>query len=151
MEKPSFIIPANGHFIALERVPDDMFRKYLLGDGFAIELSDGEIIAPISGRVTAIFPGGHALGLRGDQGVDILIHIGLNAIRLRNDPFEIFVKVGDRVEQGQRLIKADLEKFKTGDVLPIMPVIFTNQAMFKMDCVDVDVSMGQADCIHLIE
>ena len=83
--------------MSLEHVPDDMFSKYLLGDGFAIELHSGEVIAPFKGRITAIFPGGHALGLRGDQGVDILIHIGLNAIRLRNDPFEIHVIIGDEV------------------------------------------------------
>lgn len=151
MQETSFIIPAKGHLIPLERVPDDMFSKYLLGDGFAIELYDGAIVAPFNGKITAIFPGGHALGLRGEQGVDILIHIGLNAVRLRNDPFEIFVQVGDVVKQGQLLIKADLAKFKDGDVLPIMPVIFTNQAMFKMDCMDVDVSLGQSDCVHLLE
>ena len=137
--------------MSLEHVPDDMFSKYLLGDGFAIELHSGEVIAPFKGRITAIFPGGHALGLRGDQGVDILIHIGLNAIRLRNDPFEIHVIIGDEVEQGQLLVRADLDKFREGNVLPIMPVIFTNQAMFKMDCVDVDVDLGQSDCVHILE
>jgi glucose-specific phosphotransferase system IIA component len=151
MQKPSFMMPAKGHLISLEHVPDDMFSKYLLGDGFAIELSTGEIVAPFDGRVTAVFPGGHALGIRGKQGVDILIHIGLNAIRLQNDPFEVYVNIGDEVAQGQLLVKANLQKFKEGNVLPIMPVIFTNQAMFKLDCVDVDVEMGQSDCVHILE
>lgn len=151
MQKPSFMMPAKGHLISLEHVPDDMFSKYLLGDGFAIELSTGEIVAPFDGRITAVFPGGHALGIRGKQGVDILIHIGLNAIRLQNDPFEVYVSIGDEVEQGQLLVKANLQKFKEGNVLPIMPVIFTNQAMFKLDCVDVDVEMGQSDCVHILE
>lgn len=145
------MMPAKGHLISLEHVPDDMFSKYLLGDGFAIELSTGEIVAPFDGRITAVFPGGHALGIRGKQGVDILIHIGLNAIRLQNDPFEVYVSIGDEVEQGQLLVKANLQKFKEGNVLPIMPVIFTNQAMFKLDCVDVDVEMGQSDCVHILE
>lgn len=137
--------------MSLEHVPDDMFSKYLLGDGFAIDLYAGEVIAPFSGTITAIFPGGHALGLRGDQGVDILIHIGLNAIRLRNEPFEIHINMGDVVEQGQLLVRADLDKFRSGNVLPIMPVIFTNQAMFKLDCLDVDVELGQRDCVHILE
>lgn len=151
MRNPSFIMPSKGHLISLERVPDEMFSKYLLGEGFAIELKSGEVVAPMRGRITAIFPGGHALGLRGDNGVDILIHIGLNAVRLHNDPFEIHVKSGDVVEQGQLLVKADLVKFKEGNVLPIMPVVFTNQAMFKMDCKDVDVELGQSDCVHILE
>lgn len=137
--------------MSLEHVPDDMFSKYLLGDGFAIDLYSGEVVAPFKGKITAIFPGGHALGLRGDQGVDILIHIGLNAVRLRNEPFEIAVQIGEVVEQGQFLVKADLEKFREGNVLPIMPVIFTNQAMFKMTCLDVDVALGQSDCVHILE
>lgn len=137
--------------MSLEHVPDDMFSKYLLGDGFAIDLYSGEVVAPFKGKITAIFPGGHALGLRGDQGVDILIHIGLNAVRLRNEPFEIAVQIGEVVEQGQLLVKADLEKFREGNVLPIMPVIFTNQAMFNMTCLDVDVALGQSDCVHILE
>ena len=89
--KQKFIIPAHGRILNLDQVPDDLFRQRQMGDGFAIELFEGDIIAPMDGVVSALFPTGHALGLTLNETIGILIHIGINTIQLKNHPIEVFV------------------------------------------------------------
>ena len=81
-----FIIPAHSRILTLEQVPDEMFKQRLLGDGFALELLDGEIIAPMDGVVSALFPTGHAIGLLLEDDIEILMHIGIDTIKLKNKP-----------------------------------------------------------------
>lgn len=92
-----FVSPAKGKIIALEEVPDKTFSQKLLGDGFAIDITDGKIIAPISGKLETVFPSGHAFGIKGANG-EVLLHIGIDTVSLNGEGFDVKVKQGDFVE-----------------------------------------------------
>lgn len=81
----------------------------MMGDGFAVEPTSGEIYAPVSGTITSIFPSKHALGLITDSGLEVLIHVGLDTVDLNGKPFDVQVSQGQKVKAGDLLIKADLE------------------------------------------
>lgn len=107
-----------GEIVPLAQVEDDVFSTELMGKGIAIEPSEGEFFAPISGEVTTLFPSGHAIGITDDKGNEVLIHIGIDTVRLDGAGFELQVQQGDQVTKGQLLVKVDLdylheEGFKT--------------------------------------
>ena len=87
--------PAEGEIITLEQVQDPVFSSKLLGDGFAIKLKDGRIFSPINGKVVSIFPTKHALGLLDENGLEVLIHIGIDTVSLNGKGFAIFVTEGE--------------------------------------------------------
>ena len=105
IKKAEFVSPATGKIIPVDQVEDETFASKILGDGFAVELTDGEVIAPFDGEVTAAFPTGHAYGLKREDGLECLIHIGLDTVELNGSGFDVKVKQGDQVKQGQVLVK----------------------------------------------
>jgi glucose PTS system EIICBA or EIICB component len=149
--KQKFIIPAHARVLDLDEVPDDMFKQRLMGDGFALELIEGEIVAPMDGVVSALFPTGHAIGLMFNNSVSILIHIGIDTIKLKNQPIEVFVKQNESVKQGQLLVRVDLKKFKEGHVPAIVPIIFTGNTMFTVKRGVNEVQVGEEDIIELYD
>lgn len=146
-----FIIPAHSKILTLEQVPDEMFKQRLLGDGFALELLDGEIIAPMDGVVSALFPTGHAIGLLLEDDIEILMHIGIDTIKLKNKPIEVFVQLNDSVKQGQTLVKVDLNKFKEGNVPAIMPIVFTRNTIFTVKRNVGEVQLGAEDVVQILD
>lgn len=110
IKKAEFVSPATGKIIPVDQVEDETFASKILGDGFAVELTDGEVIAPFDGEVTAAFPTGHAYGLKREDGLECLIHIGLDTVELNGSGFDVKVKQGDQVKQGQVLVKVDLDQ-----------------------------------------
>jgi PTS system D-glucosamine-specific IIC component len=146
-----FIIPAHAKIIDLDQVPDEMFKQRLMGDGFALELLDGEIVAPMDGVITALFPTGHAIGLLLDGNIEILIHIGIDTIKLKNKPIDIFVSVNERVKQGQLLVRVDLNKFKEGNIPPIVPIVFTRNTLFSVKRNVNEVQCGEENIIETFE
>ena len=146
-----FIIPAHGRMLNLNQVPDDMFKQRLLGDGFALELLSGELVAPMDGVITALFPTGHAIGLLLNDSIEILIHIGIDTIKLKNKPIEILIELNQKVKQGQLLVKVDLDKFKEGNVLPIVPIIFTRNTLFSVKRNINEVQCGEENIIEVFE
>lgn len=122
--------PVAGQLVALEQVPDNTFAKKVLGDGCAIIPSEGNIYAPFDGEVLTIFPTKHALGLRSDTGVELLIHVGLETVNLKGEPFEVMVQDHARIKRGQLLLKADLEAIKAHGCEIITPVVITNTTEF---------------------
>ncbi len=146
-----FIIPAHSRILTLEQVPDEMFKQRLLGDGFALELLDGEIIAPMDGVVSALFPTGHAIGLLLEDDIEILMHIGIDTIKLKNKPIEVFVQLNDSVKQGQTLVKVDLNKFKEGNVPAIMPIVFTRNTIFTVKRNAGEVQLGAEDVVQILD
>jgi len=149
--KQKFIIPAHSRIIDLDQVPDEMFKQRLMGDGFALNLISGEIIAPMDGVITALFPTGHAIGMMLDGNIEILIHIGIDTIKLKNYPIEIFVSVNERVKQGQLLVRVDLIKFKDGNIPPIVPIIFTRNTFFSIKRGVNEVKCGEENIIEIYE
>ncbi|MGP4107523.1 PTS system trehalose-specific EIIBC component [Virgibacillus sp. L01] len=118
--------PLSGQVKKLEDVPDPTFSEKMMGDGLAIDPSDGKVVAPLDGEVVQIFPTKHAVGIRGNSGVEVLIHIGLDTVSLDGEGFEAHVKQGDQVKIGDPLITFDVEYIRGNASDVITPVIITN-------------------------
>lgn len=129
-EKQVIASPAKGQVVSLSEVPDPMFAGEVLGKGFAVRLEADEIYAPVSGRVASIFPTKHAIGLISDDGIEVLIHIGLDTVKLEGRYFEVFVQEGQEVSRGDLLVTCDREKIRQEGYETITPVIITNTASF---------------------
>lgn len=132
-EEKDFICPMAGNLIPLSKVDDQVFSQGLMGDGFAVELKKGEIIAPFSGEVVMTFPTKHAYGLKRDDGLEVLIHIGMDTVQLNGNGFESFVNQGDQITQGQTIAKVDLEYVISQKKSVISPVIFTSGEHIEFD------------------
>lgn len=125
-KEKDFICPMAGNLIPLSKVEDQVFSQGLMGDGFAVELKNGEIIAPFSGEVIMTFPTKHAYGLKRDDGLEVLIHIGMDTVHLNGKGFESFVNQGDFIKQGQTIAKVDLEYVLSQKKSVVSPVVFTS-------------------------
>lgn len=125
-KKEAFVAPMSGKLMKIEDVEDQVFASKAMGDGFAIELSDSLVVAPISGEIVMTFPTKHAYGLKTAEGIEILIHLGMDTVELNGEGFESFVAVGDQVEQGDKLAQVDLDYVKKQGKSLVSPVIFTS-------------------------
>lgn len=121
----------NGKKKFLEDVNDEAFSQKMMGDGIAIIPADSKILAPASGEITMIFPTHHAFGMRTNEGIEILIHIGIDTVEMNGDGFESFVKVNEHVEAGELLVKIDLEKIKEGGYESDIMMIITNTSQYQ--------------------
>lgn len=119
-----FVVPVSGTIVDLEQVNDPVFSQKLMGDGFAIEPTNGEIYAPVSGEVISLFP--HAAGIKTDDGMEILVHFGIDTVKLNGEGFTSHINQGDRVNAGDLIISVDVDAVK--DQVPAIttPIIFTN-------------------------
>lgn len=123
--------PLTGEIVALADVPDEVFASGVLGKGIAVNPSEGKIFAPADAEVTTLFPTGHAIGLKTSNGAELLIHIGMDTVKMNGDGFKTHVAQGDTVKQGQLLIEFDIKKIKAAGYPIITPVIVTNSADYK--------------------
>lgn len=121
-----FALPVTGEIVPLTEVPDQAFSTGMMGPGFGIKIEDGEIKSPIDGKVMMIFPSKHAIGLVSDSGLEVLIHIGLDTVKLDGQGFETLVAVDQLVQRGDALIKVDLPYVSANAPSTITPVILTN-------------------------
>lgn len=119
-------IPVSGKLINLEEVPDDVFSMRLIGDGFAIDPTDGCLRSPVKGKVTSLIKTSHAITITTKVGMEVFMHIGIDTIRLNGDGFIRFVNVGDEVNIGDKLIDFPLESIKRNSLSAIIPIIFKN-------------------------
>ncbi|MCC8126475.1 MAG: PTS glucose transporter subunit IIA [Clostridiales bacterium] len=124
-KKEELICPMTGSLLSIEQVPDPVFADKVMGDGFAVDIEAGDIIAPISGIVTAAFPTGHAFGITNAEGMEVLIHIGIDTVTLNGHGFQVFVKQGDSVKQGKLLARVDTDYVEAQGLSLISPVVFT--------------------------
>ncbi|MGG4000434.1 PTS sugar transporter subunit IIA [Anoxybacillus kestanbolensis] len=120
------VSPLTGNVRSLENVPDPVFAQKMMGDGFAIEPTDGVVVSPIHGEVVQVFPTKHAVGLRSDQGLEILIHVGIDTVHMHGEGFEAYVKAGDRVKAGDLLLSFDLTLVQQKAKSSLTPVVITN-------------------------
>ena len=130
--------PGTGHIIPLSEVPDKVFSEKMMGDGIGFVPEKGEIIAPFDGTVKTIFPTKHAIGLESDTGIEVLIHIGIDTVKLNGEGFESLVDVNEPVTQGQPLMKINLAYLKEHAPSVVTPVIITNQGDKTLTFDDVD-------------
>ena len=122
---------ADGQVIALEQVKDPVFAQKMMGDGFAVEPANGNIVSPVSGTVSSIFPTKHALGLVTEAGLEVLVHIGLDTVSLEGKPFTVHVAEGQKVVAGDLLVTTDLDAIRAADRETSTVVVFTNAEAIK--------------------
>lgn len=122
--------PLIGNVVPLDQVPDQVFASGAMGKGIAIDPTDGVIVAPAKATVNLVFPTAHAIGLTTENGVELLIHIGMDTVSLAGKGFKTYVEAGDVVEAGQKLIEFDLATIRDAKLPVITPVIVTNTADF---------------------
>ena len=125
-ESVDLVAVANGEVIAIEAVADPVFSGKMMGDGFAVEPTDGTIVSPVNGTIKSVFPTKHAIGIETKDGVEVLVHMGIDTVSLEGKPFSVKVKEGDQVQAGQVLAQVDLEALQQADKKATMIVVFTN-------------------------
>ncbi len=122
---------ADGEVISLEQVKDPVFSQKMMGDGFAVEPANGNIVSPVSGTVSSIFPTKHALGLVTEAGLEVLVHIGLDTVSLEGKPFTVHVAEGQKVAAGDLLVTADLDAIRAAGRETSTIVVFTSGDVIK--------------------
>ena len=115
-----------GQAIPMSEVPDGTFAAEVLGKGMAVIPESGKVVSPVNGTVATVFDTKHAIGLLSDDGVEILIHVGINTVEMNGEPFTVHVSDGDTIKAGQLLLTADLEKIKAAGYNTTTPMIVTN-------------------------
>ncbi len=121
------LAPISGRAVPLAEVPDEVFAEGMAGQGCAVvPETSGEAVAPVDGLLVKLFEGGHAFGIAADNGVEMIVHLGLDTIELRGKGFERIAIEGDRVQAGQPIVRFDLEEIRAGNYDPVTPVLVTN-------------------------
>lgn len=121
-----FLSPMEGKIIDLSEVPDEVFSQKLMGDGFAIEPTFGEVVSPVDGTVTTLFPTKHAVGITSNEGLELLIHFGVDTVNLKGEGIEALVEQGAAIKAGEPILRMNLDEIKAKVPSIITPVIFTN-------------------------
>jgi len=133
------LTPIVGKVIDLSDVPDQVFSEKMVGDGFAIIPSEGKVYAPVSGKVVQIFPTKHAIGIESEDGIEILIHFGIDTVELKGEGFEAFITAGDTIKKGDLLLNVDLDVVSKHGKSTVTPVVFTNKSNYT----SFDVKLGE--------
>lgn len=120
------VMPVNGELMDISNVPDPVFSERMTGDGFAVLPHDGVICSPVYGKVFNVFPSKHAIGIMSDGGKEVLVHIGVNTVKLKGQGFNVLVKEGDLVAAGQPILEVDLDYVKEHAPSIISPIVFSN-------------------------
>lgn len=130
IDKELVVSPLSGTLQPLDTLPDEAFASGAMGKGIVIEPSSGILTSPVNGTVTTVFPTGHAIGITSDSGAELLIHVGVNTVKLKGQHFTKKVKEGDKVVKGQLLLEFDLEAIRAAGFVTATPVIVTNSAQY---------------------
>ncbi|WP_165211109.1 beta-glucoside-specific PTS transporter subunit IIABC [Streptococcus tangpeifui] len=123
--------PMIGSVVRLSEVPDEVFASGAMGQGLAINPTDGTVVAPAAGEITLVFPTGHAVGLKTEHGAEILIHIGMDTVSLAGKGFKSFVKPGDKVRAGNQLLEFNLSEIREAKLSVISPIVITNASEYQ--------------------
>ena len=139
----SIASPVKGKVVKLEEVPDPVFAEKMVGDGFAVEPENGEVFAPVSGEVTLQPEGYHAIGIKTQEGLEVLVHFGLETVELKGEGFTPHVKVGDMVKKGDKVLSVDIEKIKDKVPSIITPCIVANLEENILSEINFDAKCGE--------
>ena len=144
-EKEKFVIysPLNGKVINIKEVKDPAFNEEILGKGVAVIPSVGMLYAPCDGKVSNLIDTSHAIGLTSDFGAELLMHIGFDTVKLKGKYFKTYVKEGDKVKKGEKLIEFDIEKIKNDGFDITTPVVICNYDKFNsLSCNLNEITVG---------
>lgn len=139
----SIASPVKGKVVKLEEVPDPVFAEKMVGDGFAVEPENGEVFAPVSGEVTLQPEGYHAIGIKTQEGLEVLVHFGLETVELKGEGFTPHVKVGDMVKKGDKVLSVDIDKMKDKVPSIITPCIVANLEENILSEINFDAKCGE--------
>ncbi len=139
------VSPIKGNILQLSDVADEAFSSGALGNGLAIEPTEGKVYAPCDGEITALFPTGHAVGLLSTQGCEVLIHIGMDTVKLDGKGFTTKVEAGDKVKAGDLLIEFDINIIKEAELSTITPVIVPNSDDYEEIIITEEKSVNIGD------
>ncbi|MEK3889522.1 PTS sugar transporter subunit IIA [Bacillus sp. FSL K6-3431] len=139
--------PIVGTGFPLSEVPDEVFASKMMGDGIAFQPSENILYAPIDGEIVQVFPTLHAVGIKSNNGLEILLHIGIDTVNLSGEGFESFVNAGDKVTAGQKLISFDIDLIKEKAKSTITPLIITN--MDKVANIEYNYGAATKDSVVL--
>lgn len=137
----AFISPAKGTLVNLEDVPDEIFSNKVLGDGFAIDITEGQIVSPISGTLETVFPTGHAFGIKNSD-TEILIHVGIDTVSLEGEGFEVLVKQGDTIKQGDPLVNVNLNQVHALGKSTLTMIIFSDGRTINPSNINSSLNIG---------
>ena len=121
-----FVAPLDGKIMEISQVPDQVFSQKIMGDGFAIEPINGEVVSPVDGTVVSLLESKHAVAILADNGLELIVHFGMDTVNLKGEGFTAFVKEGDKIKAGQAMLKVDFESVKGKVPSVITPIVFTN-------------------------
>lgn len=138
--------PMQGDVLDISEVPDAVFSQKMVGDGFAVNPTDGAVKAPCSGKIAQIFPTNHAFGIVTEEGVEVLVHIGIDTVELKGEGFTRMVEPGTQVNAGDVIVKVDLEILKVNEKSVITPVVITTPDKVK----SIDVKNGPTEKVAAI-
>ena len=128
----------------LSEVPDPVFAEKMMGDGYALDLANGEIYAPMDGKLVSVFPTGHAFGIKNSD-IEVLLHIGIDTVALEGKGFDVKVKQDQKVKKGDLLAIVDLEYIKSQNKETISPMIFTSGEEIEVLKVGQEVDKDSTD------
>ncbi len=148
----SIVSPVNGKAILLEQVPDDVFSGKILGDGCAVIPSDGRFVCPVDGEIVSVADTLHAIGFQTEDEVELLMHIGIDTVKLEGEGFKVHVKEGDKVKKGDLAVEVDLELLKAKGLNTVTPVIICGGADdLHITQIEGDVKAGETVMLKLSE
>ncbi|MCM3567939.1 PTS glucose transporter subunit IIA [Neobacillus mesonae] len=145
----TLVSPITGKVVKIEDVPDQVFNQKMIGDGIAVEPAEGVVVAPIDGEIVQIFPTNHAVGIRNKDGLEILIHIGMETVAMEGEGFQGHVIQGDTVKAGDKLVTFDLDLVKDKAESIISPVVITNFDIVESLTKTKDTSVTRGESILL--
>lgn len=148
-KKNQFVAFMTGQVIGLEKVEDQVFSSKMMGDGYAIEPSDGKVVSPVDGEITVAFPTGHAYGIKTKDGKEILLHLGIDTVELEGKGFTPHVKVGDKVKAGDHIADMDLELIKKENKPLTSMLIFTSGESVDVKKLDEMVTIEETDIVEI--
>ena len=148
-QKLNLVAPVSGKTINLSEVPDPVFAQKMAGDGLGIDSTGDVIVAPCDGEVTLIFKTKHAFAMTLENGVEIIVHIGIETVSLNGEGFEQLVEQGTKVKAGTPIIKIDRELIKNKGLSLITPVLITNTDIFKSIDVETDMDVVAGENVVL--
>ncbi|MBM6833096.1 PTS system trehalose-specific EIIBC component [Megamonas hypermegale] len=145
----TFKSPVSGITKNLNEIEDKAFASGAMGKGFAVELTDGKVVAPFDGEVMVCFPTGHAYGLKSTDGTEILIHIGMDTVQLDGKGFDVKVEAGQKIKQGDVLVQVDLDYVKSQGKPLTTPIVFTDGSHIELLKKNSNISIGDDDIIKI--
>lgn len=141
--------PLNGTLINISDVPDPVFSEKMMGDGFAVIPNEGKLVSPVEGKIIQVFPTKHAICIETLDGLEMIIHVGLDTVELNGEGFDVLVKEGDNVKVGDPLSNIDLEFIKSSNKKVVTPVLITNYED-KVKSFHLENNSGEVKCKELV-